>query len=190
LFADDRRTEPVGSNLQCRDIVHGEEGVIVLAEGDSAPGQFPLDERVTVEPVGRVEREEGGHPQDDGPQDLIPDVEVVMREAARLMRQNAVVGILRGILRHADPKRAALFHALEDKVNSPGILLHHPSQPGQHVIFLANTFSRPLDRDVVVAGEGFHPVPVIAGALAENFLAHQRNTEDVAHEVNHLFRPG
>jgi hypothetical protein len=44
LFADDLRTEPVGGRLQRRNIIGGEEGVIVLAEADSAFGQFPLDE--------------------------------------------------------------------------------------------------------------------------------------------------
>jgi len=102
LFADDRRTEPVGGSLQGRDIVDGEEGVIVLAETDSAFHEFPLDERMTVEPIGGVEREEGGHANDDGSQDLIPDIEVGMREAAALMRQDAVVGVLGGIFRHTD----------------------------------------------------------------------------------------
>src|SRR4029077_3631801 len=124
------------------------------------------------------------------PEDLIADIEVVMGETAGLMRQDAVVGILRGILRHADPERPALFHALEDEVDSTGILFHHPSQRGQHVIFLTNTSSRPLNRDLMVAGESLHPVLVSVGSLAENFLAHHRNAEDLAHEMNHLFGPG
>jgi len=42
----------------------------------------------------------------------------------------------------------------------------------------------------VVPGIGFHPVLVIIGALAENFLAHHRNAEDLADKVNHLLRSG
>jgi len=111
-------------------------------------------------------------------------------ESARLMRQDAVVGILRGILRHADPKRPALFHALEDEVDAIGILLHQAAHRRQNVVFLAHTFSRPLNGDLVIAREGFHPVPVIVGPLAQNFLAHHRNPQHRAKEMNHLFGPG
>jgi hypothetical protein len=41
----------------------------------------------------------------------------------------------------------------------------------------------------VVAGEGFFPVLVIVGSLAEHFLAHHRNPEDLTNEVDHLFGP-
>src|SRR6202022_776465 len=190
LFADDLRAEPVGGGLQRGDIAHRKEGVIVFAEGDVVPLQFLLHERVAVEPVRGVEWKERCHADDDRPEALIADIEVVMGEAAGLMRQDAVVGILRGILRHADSERPALFHALEDKVDSTGILFHHPSQRGQHVIFLANTFSCPLNRDLMVAGESLHPVLVIVRALAESFLAHHQNAEDLAPEMHHLFGPG
>ena len=95
------------------------------------------------------------------------------------MRQNAMVGILGGVLRHADAERAALFHAFEDEVDAVGVLLLHAAQRGQHVIFFAHPFFRPLDGDLVIAGVGFHPVPVVVGALAENFFAHHRNAEDL-----------
>ena len=49
---------------------------------------------------------------------LVADVKVVMGEASPLMRQDTVVGILRGILGHADPEGAALFHAFEDEVDA------------------------------------------------------------------------
>ena len=76
------RTEPVGGGLQRRHIVHGEEGVVVLAEADVVPLQFLLHEGVAVEPVGGVEGKERRHAHDDRPQDLIADVEVVVGEAA------------------------------------------------------------------------------------------------------------
>lgn len=162
----------MGGGWQGRDVVHGEEGVIVLAETDPAPDQFPRDARGAVEPVGRVAGEKRGPADQDRSEPLGADIEVVMGEAAGRMRQDAVVGVLRGILRHAAPEGAALFHALEDEVDSERILLHHPSQGGQNVIFLANTFSRPLHRDPGVAGKGLQPVLVVVGARAENFLAH------------------
>jgi len=46
---------------------------------------------------------------DEGPQNLVADVEVVMREAAPLVGDKAVVGVLRGILWHADAERATQF---------------------------------------------------------------------------------
>ena len=46
--------------------------------------QFLLDEGVAVEPVGGMEGKEAGDAHDDRPQDFVPDVEVVVGEAAPL----------------------------------------------------------------------------------------------------------
>ena len=51
-------------------------------------------------------------------------------------------------------------------------------------------FLGPLDRDFVVAGVGLHPVPVVVGALAEDFFAHHRDSQDLPEEINHLLGPG
>src|ERR1019366_2199591 len=59
-----------------------------------------------------------------------------------------------------------------------------------NVILFANALPSPFNRDLVVAGVGLHPVLVIVGALAENFLAHHRNAEDRSNEMNHLLGPG
>jgi hypothetical protein len=125
-----------------------------------------------------------------GPRDLIPDVEVVMREAALLVCQDAVVGVLGGILRQTDPKCPALFHALEYEVDAIGILLQQAVQRRQDVLVFANIFLRPFNRDLVVAGVSLHPALVIFGALTEHLLAHHRNAQDFVDEVNHLLRPG
>jgi len=53
----------------------------------------------------------------------VANIEVGMREAAPLVRQDAVVGVLGGILRHSDAESAALLHALEDKVDAESVLL-------------------------------------------------------------------
>jgi len=42
----------------------------------------------------------------------------------------------------------------------------------------------------VVAGIRFDPAPVIVGALAENFLAHHRDAQNLPEEVHHLLGPG
>lgn len=42
----------------------------------------------------------------------------------------------------------------------------------------------------MVGSIGVHPVLVVAGALAQHFLAHHRQTQDLADEIHHLLRPG
>jgi hypothetical protein len=180
----------VGGGLQRRDIVHRKKGIVVLVKADLVPLQFLFHEGVPVEIVRGVEREERCYPDDDGAEDFVAQVKIVMGETARLMRQNAMVRILGGILRHSDPECAALLHAFEDEVDPVSVLLRHAAQRGQHVILFANAFPRPLHGYSVVAGEGFHPVLVIVGALAENFLAHHRNAKDLANEMNYLLGPG
>ena len=54
----------------------------------------------------------------DWTENFIADVEVVVREAAPLASQDAVVGILSGILRHGDTEGRPLLHALEDEVDA------------------------------------------------------------------------
>jgi hypothetical protein len=190
LFADDLRTEPVRGGLQCRDIVNGQEGVIVLAETDFALKQLSLDERMTIEPVGCVKRKKRRHADNDRPEHLIPDIEVVMGKATDLMREDAVVGVLRGILRHADSERVALFHAFEDEVDAESFPLLHAAQYRQNVIFFAHAFAGPLNGNPVVTSISLHPVLVIIGPLTENFLADHRDAEHLPDKVHHLLRPG
>jgi hypothetical protein len=67
-------------------LVLPEEGVIVLVKADIAPLQFLLDEGMTVEPIGGVEGKQGCYADDDRPEHLVPNIEVVMGEATGLMR--------------------------------------------------------------------------------------------------------
>jgi hypothetical protein len=90
---------------------------------------------------------------------------------------------------NADPESAVLFRAFEDEVHAVSVLLHHPAQGGQHVILFPHSFLCPLDAYPMVAGEGFHPVLVINGSLAENLPAHDWNAQDFPNKVNHLFGP-
>ena len=102
---------------------------------------------MAVQPVGGLEGKEGRHAHDDRPEDLVADVEVVMREAAALMREDAVVGVLGGKLRQADAEGRPLLHALEDEVDAVGVVLLHATQRRQHVVLLAHSLLGPLDRD-------------------------------------------
>src|SRR5580700_9543764 len=190
LFANDGRTQPIGRCLQRRHIVHGKEGVVVLAETDFGALQFLFHEGVAVEPVRCMEREKTGYTDNDRSQNFIADVEVVMGEAAPLLCQNSVIGILGGILRDGDAEGAALFHAFEEEVDPVSVGLLHLAQSGKDVILFADSLFGPLDGDVVVAGVSLHPVLVVVGALAEHLLVHHRQAENVVEEIDDLFGPG
>ena len=43
---------------------------------------------------------------------------------------------------------------------------------------------------VMIAGEGFNPVPVVIRALAEDLLGDGRHVQDLMEEVNGLFGSG
>jgi hypothetical protein len=57
------------------------------------------------------------------------------------------------------------------------------------VVFLADALLGPLDRGVMVAGVGLHPVLIVGGALAQDLLADHGNADDFADEVHHLLGP-
>ena len=56
-------------------------------------------------------------------------------------------------------------------------------------MFLAHALLGPLDRDAMIACVGLHPVLVVGGALAQDFLADHRNADDLAEEVHHPLGP-
>ena len=115
LFADDLRAKPIRRCLQSSHVVDGEKGVVALMEADARSIQFLLHEGVAVEPVGGVKGKEGGYAQHDRPQNLIPDIEVVVRETAALVGQDAIVRIGSGIFRDADAEGPTLFTLLKMK---------------------------------------------------------------------------
>ena len=53
------------------------------------------------------------------------------------------------------------------------------------MIFLAHALFAPFDRDPMIAREGLHPVLVVGRALAQDFLADDRNADDQVEEVYH-----
>jgi len=99
------------------------------------------------------------------------------------------MGVLGGIFRHGDAKAGALLHALEDEIDAVGALLRQTALPGQDMVFLAHSLLRPLNRQPMIAGEGFHPGLVVGSALAEDLLVDRGHADDVAEEVHHLLGP-
>src|SRR5262244_2779743 len=124
-----------------------------------------------------------------GAEDLIANVEVVVRKAAALVRQDPVIWVFGRVFRHGDAKRGALLHALEDEIDAVGALPGHAALPGDHMVFLAHPLFGPLDGEPMIVGEGFHPGLVVDGALAEDLLADRRNADHVAEEMYHLLGP-
>ncbi len=187
-FADDWRTQSVGSGLQRSDIVDRQECIVVLAEADLCAVELLLDEAVTIEVVSRLEGEERGHPHHHGAENFIADVEVIVGEAAALVGEDAIVRVRRRIFRHTDAEGCPLLHALEDEVDTVPVGSDHAAQPPQNIVFLADALFGPLDRDTMVAGEGFDPVLVVGRALAQDFLADYWNPDNPTEEVHHLLR--
>ena len=87
-------------------------------------------------------------------------------------------------------KVGALFHALEDEIDAIAAGPLHAAQPGPDVILFADTFLGPFDGDLVIAGERLHPLPILAGSLAEDLFVHHRNADHVAEKVDHLLGAG
>ena len=104
--------QPVGRRLQRRHVVDGEESVVILAEADPRPLQLLLDEAVAVEIVGSCGRARRSHPHNHRSERLVADIEIVMREAAALVRDDAVVRVLGRVFRQADAVGRPLLHAL------------------------------------------------------------------------------
>src|ERR1700683_5557060 len=83
------------------------------------------------------------------------------------------------------PRRAEL----SDVIDAVGVVLCHSTLPGKDLVFLPHALLGPRDRGMMITGEGFHPVLVVGGALAQDFLAHHWNAEHLAEEVHHLLGP-
>jgi hypothetical protein len=84
-----------------------------------------LDKAVAVEVVRRLEGKERRHTHDEGPENFIADVEVVVGEAALLVGQDAVIWILGRELRYGHPKGSPLLHALKYEEDTVSVLAQH-----------------------------------------------------------------
>jgi hypothetical protein len=159
-----------------------------LAEADLCPLQLLLDKAVAVEVIAGLKRKERVHPHDDRAQNLVTDVEIIVGEPAALPSEDAVIGVFAGVFRHADAKARTLFHALEDKVDTVGVLPRHAALPRQNVILLAHALLGPLDRQPMITGKGLHPGLVVGGALAEDLLADRSDTDHPGFRRGRLLR--
>src|SRR5215469_5894598 len=80
----------------------------------------------------------------DRAEHFIADVEVVVGEAAALVSDNPVVGVLGGIFRHGDAEGGSDLHAFENEVHAVGIVAHDAALPAADKILLAHALLGPF----------------------------------------------
>ena len=85
--------------------------------------------------------------------------------------------------------RSKNLHALEDVIDAVAIRPYHATLPRQDMVFLAHALFGPFDRDAMIACEGFHPVLIVGGALAQDLPADHGNPNDLMEEVHHPLGP-
>src|SRR5262249_32904009 len=80
---------------------------------------------IELEPVGEAVLLKGkktDERHDEGPENFIADIEVVVGEAALLVGQDAVICILGRELRYGHPKGSSLLHALKYEKDTVSVL--------------------------------------------------------------------
>src|ERR1035438_10321812 len=145
--------------------------------------------RLRAKIVSGLERKKGGRANHHRPENLLADIKVVVREAAPLISQNAMVRVLGRELGNPATECGTLLHALEDEVDSIRILFHHPAQMRQTLVFLCARPSRPIGWESCDCGISFHPLLVVASALREDGLVHYRRSDHLTEEIHHLIWP-
>ena len=82
---------------------------------------------MAVQVVCDLERQEGTHAHCQGSQHFVTNVEVVVRVATALSRNDAVVRILDRVPRHGGSERWSHLHALENEIDAVALPpLHLP----------------------------------------------------------------
>jgi len=93
-----------------------------------------------------------------------------------------------GYFGHRDPEVAADLHALQDEIDAEALLPLHLPQARPYVVFLADALFGPFERYLMIARKGLHPLVVIGGALAQDFLADGADPVHLAEEVHNVFQ--
>jgi hypothetical protein len=110
--------------------------------------------------------------------------------AGTLPGEDAVMGIVDREPGNGGAEGGSQFHALEDEVDSELMAALQASQVGTDVVLLADPFFGPLHRDMVFAGEGFHPAVVIDGPLTQDLFADGVDVVEVTEEVDNVLGAG
>jgi hypothetical protein len=181
-------SEPAAGTLEEGRIRNGDEGVVVHPVEDALADALPFHEVVAIEIPGGLEREKGPNPQHHGSQYVIEDIEVVVRETASALFQDAVVRIVGGELGLYRAEGGGLFHALENEIDPKALGAFGLREEGSYAIFLPHVLFGPFDGDAMVPGIGFDPVPVVNSPSGEHLLRDTGNAKDVSKKIDDLLR--
>src|SRR5215469_15937193 len=149
---------------------------------------------MAVDPVAGGEGEKRTDAQDHGTEHLIANVEVEVGVRRPLPLDDAIARIFGRVLGRAGAEVGARFHGFEDEVDAKALATFHGQQIGANVVFLPEAFLLhvgvgPLQRDAMVASEGFHPMLVVAGSLSQRLLGNGVDAMHVAKEIDDVLRP-
>lgn len=180
--------ESAAGTLEEGRIRNGDEGVIAHAVADALADAFPLHEVMAIEIPGGLEGKKRADPEHHGSQDVIEDIEVVVREAAPGLLQDAVIRIIGGELGRYRAKGGGLLHALENEIDPEASGAFGRSEEGPYPIFLPHVLFGPFDGDAMVPGIGLDPVLVVNGASGQHLLRDAADAKDVSKKIDDMLR--
>ena len=119
-----------------------------------------------------------------GSEHFVADVEVIVRIAAALAADDAVIGIGGGVLGRTGTEGRPDFHALEDEVHSEPVLSLHSPLVRADIILLAYPVLGPFHRNSPFAGERIDPAVVFVGPFPQHVLCDGSGLVQIAEEVD------
>jgi len=139
---------------------------------------------MTVEIVSGLEEQEGPDAEDQGTEDLVPDVEIEVGKSRPSVSEDAVIRVPGGVLGPRGTEGAPLLQAAEDEVHPEALTTLHPGVIRADVVLLVDAFLRPLDGNVVVAGKGLDPLLVFVGPFGQGLLGDGVDPMHIAEEMH------
>src|SRR6516162_11341555 len=144
---------------------------------------------MTIDPVAGGEGEKRTDAQDDGAEDFIANVEVVVGVTRPLPPDDAIVRIFGRVLGLTGAEVGAGFHAFEDEVDANASATFHSQQVRADEVFLPEAFLLhvgvgPLEGNAMVASEGLYPMLVVLCSLPQRLLGNGVDAVHVAEEID------
>ena len=113
-----------------------------------------------------------------------------MGVAGALPPDDAVVRIFNRKPGRAGAEGRSDLHTLQDEIDTETVLPLHTLLIGADIVLFPHALFRPLDGDLMVAGEGLHPTVILVGPLAQNVFGDGAGLVYVAKEMDDILRPG
>src|SRR5262249_30148483 len=187
-LTDELWGQSVRSALKGLGIRSGKKSVVVLTQAHPSAVELDLNEIMAIKPIGGVKGQKGGYPHHHRSQQLVSDIEVVVGKADSFLAHNSVVGVCSWKLGLVGAKASTVFHALEDEIDIVKLFLLHAVQERLDKLFLAHPLLRPLHRNIMVTGKGFHPTLVVVSPLGQHLFGDHRLSHNLAEKVHDVLR--